>query len=174
MRVPSAACAAILCLLSGCATPNASKKYFLEDSYARYYTTGPDKVLRVEADGTVLDVTCLPLEFSKLNMPRRSLPEGLCSRGKIRELGKAQKVGDDWDMSAYMIEPESGDCQPLPLLGPSSPRFDINNWNGSKSARRSCWNRVWEVPAAIVLYPALVVICVGVVTAPVWVPLLFF
>lgn len=173
VTAPNAACMAIFCLLTGCATSGASKKYFLEDSYARYYTTGFDKVLRVEADGTVLDVTCLPLDASKLNMPRQSLPKGLCPLGKIPELGKVQKVGKDWDMSAYVIEPESGNCKPLPLLGPSSQIFNINDWDESNSARRSCWNRLWEVPTAIVLYPTLVGIFLGIVTSPIWVPILF-
>jgi hypothetical protein len=31
---------------------------------------------------------------------------------------------------------------------------------------------VWEVPTAVVVYPTVAVVFVGVVTAPIWVPIL--
>jgi hypothetical protein len=61
---------------------------------------------------------------------------------------------------------EGGSCRPL--LRHLSMEFDED-----KDVRHSCWNRVWEVPTAIVVYPAVVVIMIGVVTSPIWVPLLF-
>ena len=168
MRVPSAACAVILSLFSGCATSGASKKHFLEDSYARYYNGASGKVLRVEADGTVLDITCLPIEFCQ-DRPRQNLPESLCSRGNIRELGKVQKVGDEWDMAAYLTESESGACRPL--MNPLLYAFDAD-WEWKSSRLHSCWHRVWEVPTAVVVYPVVAGFLVGLITSPVWGPML--
>ena len=170
MRVLRVACMGIPFLLSGCATSGAPKKYFLEDAHARYYQAEAGKVLRVESDGTVLDVACLPVELS-VGTPRESLPANLCAQERFLEMGRVQKVGDDWDMSAYAVEPESGRCRPL--LGPLLKDLSSEDWEGQEAnKRRSCWNRVWEVPTAIVAYPALVGIFVGFVTAPIWVPLL--
>lgn len=36
----------------------------------------------------------------------------------------------------------------------------------------SCWNRLWEVPTALAIAPVAIVIIVGVVASPIWVPLL--
>lgn len=36
--------------------------------------------------------------------------------------------------------------------------------------RRSCWHRLWEVPAAIVIYPVAIAVVVGLSTAPLWLP----
>lgn len=38
--------------------------------------------------------------------------------------------------------------------------------------RHSCWNRLWEVPAAIVVVPVAAAVIVGVATSPIWVPIL--
>jgi hypothetical protein len=152
----------LVCILGACSTPGAPRLYFNEDPYARYYTTDSGQVLRVEQDGTVLDVTCLPPEFAK-GTSRKDLPHTLCGGEKIHELGKVKKVRGEWDMSAYAIAPETGTCKPLlPFL--------TKDWQEDK--RHSCWNRLWEVPTAVVVYPTAAVIFVGVVTAPVWVPLL--
>jgi hypothetical protein len=170
MRAPIVACAAIL--FSGCATPGGPKKYFLEDSNARYYKAEAGEVLRVESDGTVLDVACLPVEYS-LDTPRQSLPGGLCAQGKVRELGKVRKVADDWDMSDFAVEPETGRCRPLLRRLFKDFHTDTDEWEGLEAnKRRSCWHRVWEVPTALVAYPTAVVVLVGLVTAPIWVPLL--
>jgi hypothetical protein len=152
----------LVCILGACSTPGAPRLYFNEDPYARYYTTDSGQVLRVEQDGTVLDVTCLPPEFAK-GTSRKDLPHTLCGGEKIQVLGKVKKVGGEWDMSTYAIAPETGTCKPLlPFL--------TKDWQEDK--RHSCWNRLWEVPTAVVVYPTAAVIFVGVVTAPVWVPLL--
>jgi hypothetical protein len=37
----------------------------------------------------------------------------------------------------------------------------------------SCWNRFWEIPAAAVLAPIVVVGVLGVATAPIWAPIVF-
>ena len=160
---------AIPILLGGCATAGAPKKYFLEDSYARYYQAEAGKVLRVESDGTVLDVACLPVEFS-IGAPRESLPGNPCAQKRFLELGRVRKAGDDWDMSAYAVEPESGRCRPLLR---SLFKESADDWAGQEAnKRRSCWNRVWEVPTAAVAYPATVGVIIGLVTIPIWVPLL--
>jgi hypothetical protein len=52
-------------------------------------------------------------------------------------------------------------CRPL-LPGP--------DWE--ERPPHACSNRLWEVPAAIVLYPLLVGVGLGLVTAPIWVPLI--
>ena len=160
----------ILSLLSGCATSSAAKKHFLEDSYARYYTGESGKVLRVEADGTVLDVTCLPIN-SLRDIPRQNLPKGLCSRGDIHELGKAQKVGDEWDMKAYMTGLEGGGC--WPLMAPLLDAIDTD-WARKSNRLHSCWNRVWEVPASIVLYPVMAGFPFGPVSFPVGEPFVLY
>src|SRR5688500_18457301 len=101
----------LVCILGACSTPGAPRLYFNEDPYARYYTTDSGQVLRVEQDGTVLDVTCLPPEFAK-GTSRKDLPHTLCGGEKIQVLGKVKKVGGEWDMSTYAIAPETGTCKP--------------------------------------------------------------
>jgi len=162
MKSTLVASVSLICLLSACSTPGAPKSYFDEDTQGRYYTTETGKVLRVERDGTVLDVTCLPREFTK-NTSKKDLPVTLCGGEKVQVIGKTRKVGDEWDMSHYAITPETGTCKPLlPFL--------IKDWEEEK--RHSCWHRVWEVPTAVVVYPTVAVVFVGVVTAPIWVPIL--
>lgn len=60
---------------------------------------------------------------------------------------------------------DAAGCRPLFLADPEEAAPD--------EARRSCWNRLWEVPAALVVYPTVILVLVGAATAPVWVPLLF-
>jgi hypothetical protein len=162
MKSTLVASVSLACFLSACSTPGVPRPYFDEDIYGRYYTTDAGTVLRVERDGTVLDVTCLPREFAK-GTSRKDLPVALCGGEKIRVLGKVKKVGEEWDMSGYAIAPETGTCKPL-------LPFFIKDWQEER--RHSCWNRVWEVPTAAVVYPTVAVLFVGVVTAPVWIPLL--
>lgn len=38
--------------------------------------------------------------------------------------------------------------------------------------RRSCWHRAWEVPAAIVVYPAAAAIGLAIILSPIWAPIL--
>lgn len=152
--------ALLLSLLSACATPGAPRKHLREDAYARYYATKTGRTLRVEKDGTVLDVTCLPAELFN-GKPRGELPQGLCPNGKIPDLGRVARTGQDWDMSAYPVAAETGRCRPL---------FTLERDENAR--RRSCLNRLWEVPAALVVYPAGAAIIIGVGTAAIWVPLL--
>lgn len=51
---------------------------------------------------------------------------------------------------------DTGACKPLFIL-----------WDDDVP-KRSCWHRLWEVPAALVVVPT----ALGVITAPVWVPIL--
>lgn len=152
----------LACFLSACSTPGAPRPYFDEDTQGRYYTTESGKILRVERDGTVLDVTCLPREFAK-NTPRKDLPVTLCGGEKVQVIGKTRKAGDEWEMSPYTITPETGTCKPL-------LPFVAKDWEEEK--RHSCWNRLWEVPTAVIVYPTIAVVFIGAVTAPIWVPLL--
>lgn len=159
--------AALLCLLaialSSCATPGEPRTRLREDEFARYYAASDGRTLRVERDGTVLDISCLPLELAE-GKPLKDLPQALCPDGKIPVLGRAEKTGPDWDLSAYPIAAETGRCRPL---------FRLPEWDREEDARRhSCWNRLWEVPAALVAYPLGAAIIIGTGSAPVWVPLL--
>jgi hypothetical protein len=61
------------------------------------------------------------------------------------------------------VKPETGTCKPL--FGPFQ-----NEWLAEH--RRSCWNRVWEIPAAVVVYPAIGLAAVGAVVGPYLAPLL--
>jgi hypothetical protein len=54
---------------------------------------------------------------------------------------------------------DTGNCKPWFV----SPARD---W-GEGAPRHSCWNRLWEVPAAIVVAP----VAIAIVTAPIWVPI---
>ncbi len=56
-------------------------------------------------------------------------------------------------------ESDTGSCKPF-FVAPS------RDW-GEGAARHSCWNRLWEVPAALVVVP----LALGIVTSPVWVPI---
>ncbi len=53
---------------------------------------------------------------------------------------------------------DTGSCRPFFL----SPALD---W-GAPAPKHSCWNRLWEVPVALVAVP----LALGIMTAPVWVP----
>lgn len=56
-------------------------------------------------------------------------------------------------------EADTGSCRPW-FVSPS------RDW-GEGAARHSCWNRLWEVPAALIVAP----IAIAIVTAPIWVPI---
>jgi len=160
----SAAGAGLLGLLCACASPGPARSYFLEDSYARYYAAGSGRTLRVERDGTVLDVTCLPVELAQ-DKPRDALPRALCANSEIPVLGRARKDGTDWELSGFDVERPTGRCRPLFR----APTLDERE----SGPLRSCWNRLWEVPTALVVYPVAVAVLIGVAAAPVWVPLIF-
>ena len=55
----------------------------------------------------------------------------------------------------------TGGCRPL------LPSAD---WE--EGPKHSCWHRVWEVPAALVVYPVAFAIGAAVITAPIWGPVL--
>lgn len=153
----------LLALSSACATPGAPRTQLREDAYARYYATTDGRTLRVEKDGTVLDVTCMPLDLVE-GKALREIPQGFCPNGKFPELGRVEASGGGWDMSGYPVAAETGRCRPL-LRAPSI--------EGDQEPRRhSCWNRLWEVPAALVAYPVGAALIIGGCTAPIWIPLL--
>jgi hypothetical protein len=54
---------------------------------------------------------------------------------------------------------DTGSCRPW-FVSP------MKDW-GEGGPKHSCWNLLWEVPTAIVAVP----LALGVITAPVWVPL---
>ncbi|MFI5350055.1 MAG: hypothetical protein ACHQ2Z_10960 [Elusimicrobiota bacterium] len=117
----------------------------------------------MEIDGTILDVTCVTAEAAN-GRSREALPLTFCGGAGIPVLGRAKKAGDDWDMSAYTAEPETGRCKPL---------FGALTMDDRENERRrSCWNRLWEVPTAVVVVPLAIGVIVGLATAPVWAPLL--
>ncbi len=156
---------ALSVLMQGCASTPAPRPYFAEDAQGRYYETTSGHVLRVEPDGTILDIGCTDPDLAR-GLSREDLLRLPCSTGKVSVLGKAKRTGipgSDWDLSGYDIEPESGTCSPI-----FASLSDA--WAAEK--RRSCAHRLWEVPAAIVAYPTLGVLIVGLATAPIWLPIL--
>src|SRR5574340_1167027 len=134
----------LLLLGSGCATPDISPKaYFHEDGSGRYYETITGRILRVEPNGIVYDITC-PIDWrsrwddSKLLLPRPivgQLPP--CPKGWLVQLGQVSKLNGDWDMTGYNVASESGTCDAL--LFPQRGHV-------------SCWNRVWEIPVIILTF----------------------
>ena len=148
--------------LNGCATDLPLRPHFDEDQHGRYYETREGKILRVEQDGTILDVTCAEPSLAR-GYPREDVLRLFCTSGKVAVVGKAKKSGKDWDLSPYQVEPESGDC--VSLFAPFS-----DSWTAEK--RRSCAHRMWEVPAAVVTYPVITAVVLGVVTAPIWLTVL--
>ena len=96
--------------------------------------------------------------------PRDALPLTFCGGAALPVVGRAKRIGDDWDMSAYAVAPETGGCKPL--FGALTMDEHENE------RRRSCWNRLWEVPTAIVVVPVTIGVIVGLATAPIWGPLL--
>ena len=153
----------LLLVLTACSTPGPPRTYVDEDASARYYATQTGKILRVDSDGTVLNVTCHPPSLVK-DFRRQDLPKLYCE-GRDGILGTTTKIGDDWDMTGYDVAPETGTCKSL-------FSWVQNEWLENK--RHSCWHRVWEVPAAVVLYPSIAVIVIGAITSPIWVPLLLW
>jgi hypothetical protein len=61
--------------------------------------------------------------------------------------------------SKISAEADTGSCRPF-FVTPS------RDW-GEGAAKHSCWNRLWEVPAAIIVAP----IAIAIVTAPIWAPI---
>ncbi len=61
--------------------------------------------------------------------------------------------------SRVSTEADTGSCKPF-FVKPS------RDW-GEGAARHSCWHRLWEVPAALVVAP----VALAIVTAPIWVPI---
>jgi hypothetical protein len=116
----------------------------------------------VEKDGTILDISCVSLEAAQ-DRPRSQIPTNFCGGADVPVVGKAARDGDDWDMAPYGVVPETGRCKPL--FGGVSMDARENE------RRRSCWNRLWEVPTAIVVVPVAIGVIVAGATAPIWVPL---
>ncbi|UPT75629.1 MAG: hypothetical protein M0D55_08135 [Elusimicrobiota bacterium] len=52
-------------------------------------------------------------------------------------------------------------------LLPPLVRLPSRDW-GEGSAKHSCWNRFWEVPAALVAVP----LAIGIIASPILIPLL--
>ncbi len=154
--------AGLMLVTAACATQGSPRTYLDEDSAARYYATQSGRILKVDRDGTVLDVTCLKPGLAK-GPSQQELMKLPCTSGRVEVLGKAAKIGEDWDMTAYAIAPETGTCKTL------FPFFR-NEW--LEDHRHSCWNRLWEVPAAAIFYPVAAAGIIGVITAPIWVPIL--
>jgi hypothetical protein len=92
---------------------------------------------------------------------------GLCLAGCASSGAGRRDVFDersgDFGAQPPALRAEADSCKPLLRYLDLDPE---------ENKRHSCWHRVWEVPAALVAYPAATAVLLGVVTAPVWVPLL--
>ena len=55
---------------------------------------------------------------------------------------------------------DTGACKPW-FVSPS------RDW-GDGAPKHSCWNRMWEVPCALIVAP----IAIAIVTIPIWVPII--
>lgn len=137
-----------LLLFTGCA---GSRDISRDEPDGRYYRTAAGHDLRVERDGTVLDVTCPP-----------GKSEVLCAGEKAVVVGTAVRAGPGWNMLPFGVAPETG-CKPLLRYLSLDP---------DEESRHSCWHRIWEVPSAIVAYPVVTIVLVGVITSPIWVPVI--
>ncbi len=72
----------------------------------------------------------------------------------------AEKESSIFDRpAAVSSDKDTGSCRPW-FVSPS------RDW-GDGAARHSCWNLAWEIPVALVAVP----LALGLVTAPVWAPL---
>ena len=67
---------------------------------------------------------------------------------------------------------ESGGCKPLFPSDLSDWRSDLTGSWRAGEPRHSCWHRLWEVPAMAVVAPVAVGVFIGVVTSPIWMPLI--
>ena len=148
-------CLILVFLLSGCSTPGPLRQYGHEDAYGRYYDAKDGRLLRVESDGSVYDISCVGA-WSAVGTPLEKLK---CKDGNVELIGKVSRnsARDDWDTTGYEIAPESGTCEPL---------MPIYSFGGLKFKRRSCWNRLWEVPTTVALIPVLIVVFVIYVVTP--------
>jgi len=101
--------------------------------------------------------------MSQSSPARAEIPTTFCGGGALPEVGRAARAGDDWDMSPYGVLPETGRCKPL---------FGAVTMDARENERRrSCWNRLWEVPTAIVVVPITIGVIIGAATAPIWAPI---
>lgn len=67
------------------------------------------------------------------------------------------------DASADQAPPAEDDGGCRPLFGDDL----LRSWDSAPEERHSCWNRLWEVPVALVVVP----VALAVVSAPIWVPI---
>lgn len=110
----------------------------------------------------VLGVTCLSSKLTR-DMARQYLPRVVCESGRVEVLGKVERIDNGWELKQYGIVPETETYRSL--FAPFR-----NDWLEDK--RHWCWHRIWEIPTAVVVYPSVVALAIGIVTAPLWGPLL--
>ncbi|GMV49391.1 hypothetical protein FBQ96_13250 [Nitrospirales bacterium NOB] len=128
----------LLVLGNGCASEKRPGDFFHEDQTGQYYATKTGRVLHVDPNGTVYDITCVEATVagSPVLPPRPLTGEySHCPQGWLVRLGQVPKLDGEWDMRGYNVAAETGTCEPLLSL--------------SKRGRFSCWNRMWEVPVLI-------------------------
>lgn len=79
------------------------------------------------------------------------------------EHGTVRKMGDDWDMSSF-DEGATFDTKTV-YAGKCEILFPVF-WSDKAVKERyvSCWNRVWEIPAFVIVLPVLMVGAVVLVT----------
>lgn len=132
----------LLLILNGCVTPGPLHDYGDRNGLGTYYDTRSGRLLRVEQDGTVYDITCAGA-WNARETGRLALKKW-CTDGELETIASVTKIGGEWDMSGYDIAPETGHCEPL---------VEFFAFGGLPYKRRSCWNRLWEVPLIAVVGP---------------------
>lgn len=133
----------ILAILSeGCAV-SKPHKYTKYPDGGKIYLTREGDTLRVDSEGKVYGYP-----------GNRRFGPG--------ERGTAPKIEDEWDMSSFDVETTdvkttSAGCEIL------FPVF----WSDKAVKGRyvSCWNRVWEIPAFVIVLPVFIVGGAVLVTA---------
>lgn len=88
----------------------------------------------------------------------------LCALSGCASLEREPFAAEPWETAEGPPAPDTGACKPLLRAPGLDSRED--------ERKRSCWNRLWEVPVVVAGVPIVILALAGIVTAPIWVPLI--